>query len=136
VAATLRDSGDKEADALLSAADLDALYAIADGAVPVNEVGVPVPVSVKRWWCESHRDQAAPGDMSIRSSGIRISESGALVPIDEGEIAKAEAEAEIRRQQHERRLAERKLETERLHLEEEARDAAFRSALPESFRNL
>ena len=100
------------------------------GCVPVNEVGVPVPVSVRRWWCEAHRDQAQPGDMQPYTSGIRMSESGSLLPIDDREWEKIRAEQEIRRQRHERRLAERKLEAEALRREEGARLEAFRRELP------
>jgi hypothetical protein len=100
------------------------------GCVPVNEVGVPVPVSVRRWWCEAHRDQAAPGDLQSYTSGIRLSESGVLVPAEDREWEKIRAEEAIRRQRHERRLAERKLEAERMRREREARDEAFRRELP------
>jgi hypothetical protein len=80
------------------------------GALPVNEVGVPIPVNVRRWWCEGHRHSAAVGDMEPRSSGIRISESGALVPTDEGEVARAAAEADSRRRRLEAEAASREVE--------------------------
>ena len=48
-------------------------------AVPLNEVGAPVAVDVRRWWCSEHAHLAAPGDMQPPGPGLRISESGALV---------------------------------------------------------
>jgi hypothetical protein len=45
-----------------------------------------------------------------RSSGIRISESGALVPTDEGEVARAAAEADSRRRRLEAEAASREVE--------------------------
>jgi hypothetical protein len=80
------------------------------GVLPVNEIGVPIPVNVRRWWCEGHRHLAAVGDMEPRSSGIRISESGALVPTDEGEVARAAAEADSRRRRLEAEAASREVE--------------------------
>jgi hypothetical protein len=61
---------------------------------------VPIAFDVRRFFCESHLDQAQPGDMEPRGSGIKISESGALVPIDEDEEARA-------REQEKRIAAER-----------------------------
>jgi hypothetical protein len=83
------------------------------GCVPVDEnTGVLKPVSVKRWWCEAHRREAAPGDMEPFSSGIRLSDCGVPIPYDEGEQARAEAEAEVRRQKLEADMAIRKREAE------------------------
>jgi predicted phage gp36 major capsid-like protein len=49
-------------------------------AVPVNPVGgAPVPVDVRRWWCEVHRHLAAEGGMQPRPSRVRLAPSGALV---------------------------------------------------------
>jgi hypothetical protein len=104
------------------------------GAVPLDEqTHTPIPVSVKRWWCEAHRDEAAPGDMSVLSSGIRMSESGALVPIDEGETERDRVRAELRRRRHEEKLAQRRFEAEQGRREKEAADAAFRRELPPGF---
>jgi hypothetical protein len=101
------------------------------GSVPVDPyTGIPAPVDVRRWWCEAHRDQASPGDMSAHGSGVRISESGALVPIDEGELAREEAEAEARRHKLEASIAQREREAESTRLHQEAREAEIRRLLP------
>jgi hypothetical protein len=66
-------------------------------AIPMNELGVPVETSVRKWFCPAHVHLAAEGDMEPRSSGIRIAESGALLEIDEAEEARVAAKAESRR---------------------------------------
>jgi hypothetical protein len=97
---------------------------------PVNHLGAPVPVDVRRWWCEAHRDQAQPGDMQPVGSGIRISESGALVPDDPNSEAREAASAESRRRLHDDRVAARQVEAAEAAESERLRAAAFRRELP------
>ena len=95
-------------------------------AVPLNELGAPVASTVRRWWCEAHRDQARPGDMQPPSSGIRISESGALVPVDEYEEAREAAKAESRRAELEARLDESEADAVAVRRHEQAREEEVR----------
>jgi hypothetical protein len=80
--------------------------------VPMSELGVPIVATVRRWFCPAHRDQAQPGDMEPRGSGIRISESGALVPVDEGETERAAERAKSAAASRDAAEAERKVEAE------------------------
>ena len=98
--------------------------------VPLNESGIPCETSARRWFCLAHRDQAAPGDLEPRGPGIRISESGALVPVEPDEEARAAAEAESRRRQHEDKAAAREHEAAEMRENERRREAAFESELP------
>jgi hypothetical protein len=98
--------------------------------IPVNELGAPIPVDVRRWWCEQHLDLAAEGDLEPRGSGVRLSPSGALVPVDEGEEARNSAAAESRRRLHEARLAERQREASEHAEHRRAREAELRRLLP------
>ena len=104
------------------------------GRQPINEVGVPVEVDCKRYWCSEHEHLAAPGDLAPRETEWRYSESGAIIEHNPAEVAREEAQAESRRRRHEQRLAEREFEAERMRREKEARDAAFRAELPEFLR--
>ena len=95
---------------------------------PLNNLGAPIAVDVRRWWCERHRDLAQPGDLEPRGSGVRMAPSGALI-IEEGEEARAAAEAESRRVLHEDRRAERQVEAVEQAEGERLRAAAFRREL-------
>lgn len=97
--------------------------------MPVSASGAPVPVDVRRWWCETHRHLAAAGDMSPPGSGIRLSPSGALVPVDEAEEARASVAAESRRRLHEERVASRQVEAAEAAEGERLRAEAFRREL-------
>jgi hypothetical protein len=97
---------------------------------PVNELGVPVAVNVRKWFCDAHMDQARPGDMEPCGSGIRIAPSGALVPIDEGEEQRAAEEAESRRRQLEERAAGREHEAAVSAEHKRLRDEAARRQVP------
>jgi hypothetical protein len=99
-------------------------------AVPMNELGVPCETLVRRWFCPTHEHLAADGDMEPRGSGIRIAESGALVPVDEGEEAREAATAESRRLQMEAQAAERAVEAESARINRQAREAELRTLLP------
>jgi hypothetical protein len=101
------------------------------GCQPLDPLtGAPQPVSVRRWHCAAHVDQAAPGDMEPMGSGIRMSPSGALVEYNPGEIEKERVEAELRERRYQEQLAVRKLEAEARRREKEAADEAFRRELP------
>lgn len=104
----------------------------ADGcnAMPLNELGAPIPVDVRRWWCEQHRELAAQRDLEPRGSGVRLSPSGALVPIDEGEEAREAAAAETRRVELEARLAEAEVEADAVRRHDQARAEEVRRLLP------
>jgi hypothetical protein len=106
-------------------------HADACNAAPVNHLGAPVPVDVIRWFCAAHIDQAAPGDMAPRGSGLRIAPSGAIVPVDDpAEHAKQAAAAESRRRALEHEQAERAVEAEAKRQHDEARAAETRRLLP------
>jgi hypothetical protein len=104
------------------------------GAIPTKELGVPIEVSCRRYFCPEHEGMAQPGDLAPRDTQWRYSPSGAIVEVNPAEVAREEAQAESRRRRHEQRLAEREFEAERMRREEEARDAAFRAELPEFLR--
>ena len=103
------------------------------GAVPVNEVGAPIPTDVRRWWCEAHRDQAAPGDTQPRPPRIRLTDCGVLVEHDADEEERARVAEKSRQRIRELREAERAAEAEELHALEEARRAKHRRELPPEF---
>ena len=99
-------------------------------AMPLNEVGAPVAANVRRWWCEQHRDQAAAGDMEPPGSGVRISESGSLIPIDDHEGDRDAARAESRRAELESRLADAEVDAAAGRRHREAREQEVRRLLP------
>ncbi len=100
-------------------------------ATPMNHLGAPIPVDVKRWFCPAHRDQAAEGDMAPRGSGLRIAPSGAIVPVDNpSEAAKQASVAESRRVLAEAQQAERAVEAEAKRRHDEAREEETRRLLP------
>jgi hypothetical protein len=101
--------------------------------MPINELGAPIPVNVRRWWCDAHRDEAADGDMEPRPSRLRYSPSGAIVEYDPDEEARAAAAEESRRRVREDRLAERAVEAAAKRESDEGRAAAFRRELPPGF---
>jgi hypothetical protein len=105
--------------------------------IPIDShTGIPTTTDVKRWFCPQHVGLAAPGDLGPRSSGLMLSESGAIVPIpDPAETMRAQAERESRERQHQQRLWEREYEAEQQRREQELRDEMFRSELPEMFRD-
>jgi hypothetical protein len=98
-------------------------------ALPLNEVGVPVAVNARKWWCERHRHLAGEHDMEPRSAPWRLSESGALVEYDPEEEQRQAAEAERRQRAHEEKLAARRVEAAEHEEHERLRDAAFRREL-------
>jgi hypothetical protein len=89
---------------------------------------------VRRWFCNAHRDQAQPGDLEPRGSGIRISASGALVPVDPDEEARAAAAAESRRNRLADEAALRAVEAAEQAEHKRLRDEAFLAELPAPFR--
>jgi hypothetical protein len=99
-------------------------------AIPINSLGVPIASSVVRWWCPAHEHLAAPGDLEPHGSGVRLSESGALVPVDEGDEARDAAAAESRRAQLADRAAEREVEAAEAAEHRRLREDAFRGELP------
>ena len=36
-------------------------------AIPVDTIGLPIPVDVRRWWCDKHRHLAGEDDMKPRA---------------------------------------------------------------------
>lgn len=99
-------------------------------AVPLNELGAPTAVDVRRWWCAEHRHLARPGDMEPHGPGVRISESGALVPVDEAEEARDAAKAESRQAVLAARLADCEADAAAVRLHREARAEETRRLLP------
>lgn len=98
-------------------------------ALPLNELGAPVAVSVRKWWCERHRHLAAEGDMEPRPSRLQFSPSGAIVEVDPEEEARQAAEAERRQREHEEKLAARRVEAAEHEEHERLRKEAFRAEL-------
>jgi hypothetical protein len=46
---------------------------------PVDELGKPVPVRVRKWWCPEHRHLAAPGDLDPwQGPGLRYGPGGGI----------------------------------------------------------
>jgi hypothetical protein len=101
-------------------------------AAPRDELtGAPAITDARKWWCPAHLDQAGPGDMEPRGSGIRISESGALVPVDEAAEEAEQAREESRRRQLEERLAERQPDVEAPRERDQARREQYERELPD-----
>jgi hypothetical protein len=99
-------------------------------AIPMSSLGVPCETPVRKWFCEAHRDQARPGDMEPRGSGLYIGPSGVIKEIDEAEQARAAAEAESRRAQLEAEAATREPEAEAARAHAQARAEELASLLP------
>jgi hypothetical protein len=97
--------------------------------LPLNELGAPVAVHVRKWWCERHRHLAAEGDMEPRPAPWRLSESGALVEVDAEEEARQASEAERRQRVHEEELAARRVEAAEHAQHARLRKEAFRREL-------
>lgn len=98
-------------------------------AMPLSEVGIPCATTSRRWFCPAHRDEAEPGDLEPHTSGVRLSPSGALIPIDPDEEAREAAESESRRRLHDERVAGRQVEAAEAAESERLRAAAFRREL-------
>jgi hypothetical protein len=99
-------------------------------ALPVNELGAPIAVSARKWWCERHRHLAGEHDMEPRPSPWRLSPAGVIVEHDPDEDARIAIEAERRQREHEEKLAERRVEAAEHAEHERLRDEAFRRELP------
>jgi hypothetical protein len=77
------------------------------GNYPVDGFGAHAPVSIRRWYCEKHRDQARPEDLKPLGPHLVIKPfSGAIVEIDEAEELREAQAAESRQARREARLAE------------------------------
>lgn len=55
-------------------------------AVPVNRLGVPIPVAVKRWYCAQHAHLASADDLKPTGPRLAISPGGAIVDLNDAEI--------------------------------------------------
>jgi hypothetical protein len=100
-------------------------------AAPRDEpTGAPAVTDARKWWCPAHLDQGGPGDMEPRGSGIRVSESGALVPVDEGAEEADQAREESRRRQLGERLAERQPDVQAGRERDQARREQYQRELP------
>jgi hypothetical protein len=104
-------------------------------AAPVRH-GIFYNPAVRRWWCPNHIDQAEPGDLEPRGSGLRLSPAG--VPVDDDPAADAadrEREAS-RRAQLEHELEIRAVEAAEAAASKRVRDEASRRELPEHLRRM
>jgi len=95
------------------------------GEIPINELGAPIPVDVKRWWCPTHLHLASEGDMAPRPSRLRIMPGGAIVEVDEAPEAREAAAAASRSAQFEAQQADRRLEAEQRAAAQRALDEQF-----------
>jgi hypothetical protein len=98
--------------------------------IPINDLGAPIPVDVRRWWCRAHRGQSQPADMEWRPLAIRRPASGALIPWDEVEQANEAAAAASRAALREAELAERQTEAEELAERDRAARARVEREVP------
>lgn len=79
---------------------------------PTTAEGFPDPMAaagVKRWHCEEHRDQAAPGDLDPPPSGIGLDMR--FIP-DPDEVERGRHEDERRAERDRQRRADREAEAE------------------------
>ena len=105
--------------------------------VPTNGLGVPTTVDARRWHCPAHEHLAGDRDMAPHGSGLRYSESGAIVPIDDRPATRPSANAKragvpsvrLRRKSAPSR-GPRSLSTER------ARDEQLQRELPPHLRQV
>jgi hypothetical protein len=104
-------------------------------AAPMR-LGIFYDPGVRKWWCPTHVDQAEPGDLEPRGSGLKLSPSG--VPIDDnpGADAADRAREASRRAQLEAEAGIRAVEAAELRASNQARDEAHRRELPEHLREL
>jgi hypothetical protein len=103
------------------------------GEIPVNELGSPIPVDVRRWWCPAHRHLAGEGDLERRPPRLRYSPSGAIIEVDEDEQAREHAVHESRRRGLEAKLAERQAEAAERNAREQAKREQLDRELPPGF---
>jgi hypothetical protein len=73
-------------------------------SLPTNSLGIPVPVSVRKWFCSEHAGQAQAGDMEAPPSPFRIAPGGAIIEVDPADEARAIALAESTARQEQARL--------------------------------
>jgi hypothetical protein len=103
-------------------------------AIPLDPTtGIPTTTKAKRWFCRAHRDQAQPGDLQPRPLRIRRAPSGALVEVDEAELAREATAEESRRRQREAEVAERQTEAAELDAHERAKRDQLDRELPPGF---
>jgi hypothetical protein len=102
-------------------------------AAPVR-MGIFYTPDVRKWWCPNHEDQAAPGDLLPRGSGLTYSPSGSIIEVDPADDERDRAREESRRAQLEAEAADRAVEAAELRASKEAGDAAHRRELPAYFR--
>ena len=104
--------------------------------VPTNGLGVPTTVDARRWHCPAHEHLAGDRDMAPHGSGLRYSESGAIVPIDPaGDAAEREREAS-RRAQRQAEAEIRAVEGAAVAEHERARDEQLQRELPPHLRQV
>ena len=97
--------------------------------------GVPYEPDARCWWCGEHVDQAAPGDMEPRGSGLRLSPAGVPVPDDPDDDARERERADREAERRTEQQRERAVDAAELRRSREARDAAAHSELPPHLRS-
>jgi hypothetical protein len=112
---------------------LQACHGPGCSAIPTTETGSWRAVRTRRWFCERHRHLATAADLVDRGSGVRLTESGVLVPDAPDDSEQATAESRRRRQQGQRADREKDL-AEHEALERGRRDQ-LRAELPDHLKD-
>jgi hypothetical protein len=109
--------------------------AVADCAtIPTNGLGIPTTLDIRRWHCPAHEHLALPGDMQPHGSGLRITEGGALVPVDADSEQRDAVAVESRQRQREAADADRAVEAAAAAEHRRALDEALDAELPTHLR--
>lgn len=59
---------------------------------PRDERGNPMVLNVRKWWCDRHADQAAPGDSEQWTPPLALDQHGGLVDLEEQALERQHAE--------------------------------------------
>jgi hypothetical protein len=113
---------------------LQACHAPECSDVPLTQTGSWRAVNVRRWFCPQHEHLAEPGDMDDLGSGVKLSESGVLVPSGPDDSGQAAEESRRRRQQD--RQADRAADLAEHEAHEAGKRAQLRAESPEHIRRL
>jgi hypothetical protein len=103
-------------------------------AAPMRN-GVFFAPDVRKWWCPNHEDQAQPGDLEPRGSGLAYSPSGSIVEVDPADDERDRAREESRAAQLEAQTADRAVEAAERRASKQASDRAHQTELPPHLRS-
>jgi hypothetical protein len=90
----------------------------------------------RKWWCDAHADQAQPGDLEPRGSGLVYSSAGVPIDFDPAADEADRAREESRRAQLQAQAEIRAVEAAEAAKSKRVSDEAHRRELPEHLRRM